>query len=128
MNIDDITYQIRGAIFELNKVLGYGFLEKVYEKALMIELRSRGLRVENQLPLKVRYKEQIVGEYLADLLVEGRVIVEIKAAANLLKAHQAQLLNYLKATGIHVGLLVNFTRNKAEVKRMVLDLPAGQWE
>ena len=128
MNIDDITYQIRGAIFEVNKVLGYGFLEKVYEKALMIELSGRGVSVENQVPLKVSYKEQIVGEYFADLLVEGRVIVEIKSVANLLREHQAQLLNYLKATGICVGLLVNFTRNKAEIKRMVLDLPEGQRE
>jgi GxxExxY protein len=128
MNIDDITYQIRGAIFEVNKVLSYGFLEKVYEKALMIELSGRGLSVENQVPLKVSYKEQIVGEYFADLLVEGRVIVEIKSVANLLREHQAQLLNYLKATGICVGLLVNFTRNKAEIKRMVLDLPEGQRE
>ncbi|MEN8780275.1 MAG: GxxExxY protein [Desulfobacterales bacterium] len=126
MNIDDITYQIRGAIFEVNKVLGYGFLEKVYEKALMIELRGRGLRVENQVSLKVSYKGQIVGEYFADLLVEERVIVEIKSVANLLKEHQAQLLNYLKATGISVGLLVNFTGDKAEIKRMVLDLPEGQ--
>jgi GxxExxY protein len=128
MNIDDITYQIRGAIFEVNKVLGSGFLEKVYEKALMIELRGRGLSVENQVPLKVSYKEQIVGEYFADLLVEDRVIVEIKSVANLLREHQAQLLNYLKATGISVGLLVNFTRDKAEIKRMVLDLPEGQRE
>jgi len=126
MNTNDITYQIRGAIFEVNKVLGSGFLEKVYEKALMIELRGRGLSVENQVPLKVSYKEQIVGEYFADLLVEDRVIVEIKSVANLLKEHQAQVLNYLKATGISVGLLVNFTRDKAEIKRMVLDLPAGQ--
>ena len=128
MNIDDITYQIRGAIFDVNKVLGYGFLEKVYEKALIIELNSRGLSVGNQVPLKVIYKEEIVGEYFADLLVEGRVIVEIKAVRHLLKEHQAQLLNYLKATGIQVGLLVNFTRNKAEIKRMVLDLPEGQRE
>ena len=128
MNIDDITYQIRGAVFEVNKVLGYGFLEKVYEKALMIEIRGRGLRVENQVPLKVSYKEELVGEYFADLVVEGRVIVEIKAVTNLLKEHQAQLLNYLKATGIQVGLLVNFTRNKAEIKRLVLDLPEGQRE
>jgi GxxExxY protein len=128
MNIDDVTYQIRGVIFEVNKVLGYGFLEKVYEKALMIELSGRGVSVENQVPLKVSYKEQIVGEYFADLLVEGRVIVEIKSVANLLREHQAQLLNYLKATGICVGLLVNFTRNKAEIKRMVLDLPEGQRE
>ena len=84
------------------------------------------MRVENQVPLKVIYKEQVVGEYFADLLVEDRVIVEIKAVANLLKEHQAHLLNYLKATGIEVGLLVNFTRNKAEIKRMVLDLPEGQ--
>ena len=128
MNTNDITYQIRGAIFEVNKVLGSGFLEKVYEKALMIELRGRGLSVENQVPLKVSYKEQIVGEYFADLLVEDRVIVEIKSVANLLREHQAQLLNYLKATGISVGLLVNFTRDKAEIKRMVLDLPEGQRE
>ncbi|MGB5750796.1 MAG: GxxExxY protein [Desulfobacterales bacterium] len=128
MNINDITYQIRGAVFELNRVLGHGFLEKVYEKALMIELSSRGLSVKNQVPLKVIYKEQIVGEYFADLLVEGRVLVEIKAVKHLLKEHQAQLLNYLKATGIQVGLLVNFTKNKAEIKRMVLDLPEGQRE
>jgi len=128
MNIDDITYQIRGAVFEVNRVLGHGFLEKVYEKALMIELNSRGLSVGNQVPLKVIYKEKIVGEYFADLLVEGSVIVEIKAVRHLLKEHQAQLLNYLKATGIQVGLLVNFTRNKAEIKRMVLDLPEGQQE
>ena len=128
MNIDDITYRIRGAVFEVNKVLGYGFLEKVYEKALMIELSSRGLSVENQVPLKVSYKEQIVGEYFTDLLVEGRVIIEIKAVTNLLKEHQAQLLNYLKATGIQIGLLVNFTRNEAEIKRLVLDLPEGQRE
>ena len=128
MNTNDITYQIRGAIFEVNKVLGSGFLEKVYEKALMIELKGRGLSVENQVPLKVSYKGQIVGEYFADLLVEERVIVEIKSVANLLSEHQAQLLNYLKVTGICVGLLVNFTRNKAEIKRMVLDLPEGQRE
>jgi GxxExxY protein len=126
MDIDEITYTIRGAVFEVNRVLGHGFLEKVYEKALIIELRMRGLRVENQVALKVIYKEETIGEYYPDLLVEGSVIVEIKAVAHLLKTHQAQLLNYLKATGIKVGLLVNFTRNKAEIKRMVMDLPEGQ--
>jgi len=128
MNIDDITYQIRGAVFEVNRVLGHGFLEKVYENVLMTELNSRGLSVGNQVPLKVIYKEKIVGEYFADLLVEGRVIVEIKAVRHLLKEHQAQLLNYLKTTGIQVGLPVNFTRNKAQIKPMVLDLPEGQRE
>ena len=128
MKLNDVTYAINGAVFEVNNILGPGFLEKVYEKALMIELSGRGVSVENQVPLKVSYKEQIVGEYFADLLVEDRVIVEIKSVANLLREHQAQLLNYLKATGICVGLLVNFTRNKAEIKRMVLDLPEGQRE
>jgi GxxExxY protein len=73
MNINDITYQIRGAVFEVNRVLGHGFLKKVYEKALMIELRRRGLSAKNQVPLKVIYKNEIVGEYFADLLVEGRL-------------------------------------------------------
>ena len=126
MTIDEITYKIRGAIFEVNRVLGHGFLEKVYEKALIIELRRRGLRAESQVPLKVIYKKEVVGEYFADILVEGKIIVEIKAVKHLLKEHQAQLLNYLRATGIQVGLLVNFTKNKAEIKRMVLDLPEGQ--
>ncbi len=126
MTIDEITYKIRGAIFEVNRVLGHGFLEKVYEKALIIELRRRRLRAESQVPLKVVDKNEVVGEYLADILVEGKVIVEIKAAKHLLNEHQAQLLNYLRATGIQVGLLVNFTKNKAEIKRMVLDLPEGQ--
>jgi len=94
----------------------------------MIELSRRGLSVENQVRLKVIYKEEIVGEYFADLLVEGSVIVEIKAVTHLLKEYQAQLLNYLKATGIQVGILVNFTSNKAEIKRMVLNLPEGQRE
>ena len=126
MNTDDITYQIRGAIFEVNRVLGHGFLEKVYENALLIELRGRGLKAKGQVPMEVIYKKKSVGEYFADILVEGKVIVEIKAVKHLLKEHQAQLLNYLKATDIQVGLLVNFTKNKAEIKRMVLDLPEGR--
>ena len=123
MDIDDITYQIRGAIFEVNRVLGCGFLEKVYEKALLIELRERGLSAKGQVPLKVLYKEKPVGEYFADILVEGQVIVELKTVEQLKKIHDAQLLNYLKATGIKVGLLVNFNGEKADIKRMVLNLP-----
>ena len=103
-------------------------MARIRSVPIWIELRSRGVSVENQVPLKVTYKKKIVGEYFADLLVEGRVIVEIKAVSHLLKEHQAQLLNCLKATGIQVGLLVNFTKNKAEIKRLVLDLPEGQWE
>lgn len=126
MDLNDITYAINGAVFEVNRVLGPGFLEKVYENALLIELNKRGLKVESQVPIKVRYKGGIVGEYLADIIVEGKVLVELKTVENLDKVHQAQLLNYLRATGIKVGLLVNMKHTKAEIKRMVLDLPVGQ--
>ena len=122
MNINDLTYQINGAIFEVNRTLGSGFLEKVYENALMIELRKRGLKAESQVPIKVFYKEKTVGEYFADILVQDKVIIELKAVENLSKLHEAQILNYLKATGIQIGLLVNFRHPKAEIKRMVLGL------
>lgn len=121
MKINDITYQIRGALFEVNNVLGPGFLEKVYENALLIELHNRGLKAKSQVPIRVKYKEKSVGEYVADLFVEGKVIVELKTVDKLNTNHEAQLLNYLKATGIQVGLLVNFKNPKVEIKRMVLD-------
>ena len=125
MDINEITYAINGAVFEVNRILGPGFLEKVYEKALLIELKRRGLNAGSQVPIRVFYKDNTVGEYIADLLVEGKVIVELKTVEKLDKVHEAQLLNYLKATGIQVGLLVNFKHPKAEIKRMVLDLPEG---
>ena len=123
MKLNDITYEIRGAIFEVNKVLGPGFLERVYENALLIELHNRGLKAESQVPIRVMYKKLPVGEYVADVLVEKKIIVELKTVESLDKNHEAQLLNYLKATGIQIGLLVNFKNPKAEIKRMVLDLP-----
>jgi len=123
MELNDITYKINGAVFEVNRILGPGFLEKVYENALIKELVDRGLRVKNQAPINVYYKEDCVGEYFADLLVEDKVIVELKTVERIEKIHEAQLLNYLKATGIRVGLLVNFRHGKAEIKRLVLDLP-----
>jgi GxxExxY protein len=119
-DINELTYQIRGAIFEVNKVLGHGFLEKVYENALMIELPKRGLNAESQVPIEVKYKGEIIGEYFADIVVEDQVILELKAIDSLQKIHEAQLLNYLKATGYKMGLLVNFTYPKAEIKRFVL--------
>ena len=122
MNINDLTYQINGAIFEVSRTLGAGFLEKVYENALMIELQERGIKAECQVPIKVFYKKKTVGEYFADILVEDIVIIELKAVGHLGKLHEAQILNYLKATGIKVGLLVNFKHPKAEIKRMVLGL------
>ena len=123
MNINDITYAINGAVFEVNSILGPGFLEKVYENALLVELKNRGLKAMNQVPIKVSYKGEVVGDYTADLLVEDEVIVELKTVENLDRAHEAQLLNYLKATGHNVGLLVNFKHKKADIKRMVFDLP-----
>ncbi|MGB2688885.1 MAG: GxxExxY protein [Desulfobacterales bacterium] len=123
MEINDITYKINGAVFEVNRVLGAGFLEKVYENALLFEIKKQGLKAERQVPIKVLYKKQLVGEYIADIFVEKKVVVEIKTVENLDKMHEAQLLNYLKATGLQIGLLVNFKHPKAETKRMVLNLP-----
>ena len=123
MDINELTYSINGAIFEVNRILGPGFLEKVYENALLMELKARGLKAAAQYPKKLKYKDQIVVEYFADLLVEDQVIIELKTVNRIEKIHEAQLLNYLKATGINVGLLVNFKSRKAEIKRLVLDLP-----
>lgn len=125
IDINEIAYAINGAVFEVNRVLGPGFLEKVYESALLLELKSRGLKAENQVPIKVFYKDNIVGEYFADILVEKKVLVELKTVEKIDKIHEAQLLNYMKATGIQVGLLVNFKHQKAEIKRMVLNLSEG---
>ena len=125
MKLNDITYEINGAVFEVNNILGPGFLETVYENALLVELKIRGLKAKNQVPIKVSYKGEVVGDYTADLIVEDKVIVELKTVENLDRAHEAQLLNYFKATGHHVGLLVNFRHKKADIKRMVLDLPEG---
>jgi GxxExxY protein len=125
MKINDITYAINGAVFEVNNILGPGFLERVYENALLVELKRRGLKAKSQVTIAVSYKGEVVGDYAADLFVENEVIVELKTVENLDRAHEAQLLNYLKATGLHVGLLVNFKHKKADIKRMVLDLPEG---
>jgi GxxExxY protein len=122
MDLNELTYLINGAIFEVNRILGPGFLEKVYENALLMELKARGIKAAAQYPIKVRYKDQIVGEYFADLLVEDQVIIELKTVDKIERIHEAQLLNYLKATGIKVGLLVNFKSTKADIKRFVLDL------
>jgi GxxExxY protein len=119
MEAKEITYQINGAVYEVNKVLGAGFLEKVYENALLVELRRRGLRAESQVPITVKYKDEVVGDYFADIIVDGQVILEIKAIESLSRIHEAQLLNYLKATGYRVGLLINFTHPRAVIKRFV---------
>jgi GxxExxY protein len=114
----EITGLIIKAFYKVYNTLGYGFLEKVYENALCFELQEMNLKVTRQAPIEVFYKGQEVGEYFADLIVENCVIVELKAVENLLKNHEAQLLNYLKATEIEVGLLLNFG-STAEYRRKV---------
>lgn len=116
---EELTRQIIGAAFEVHNTLGYGFLERVYQKALQAELTSRGFRAEIEYPVKVVYKGIIVGDYFADLLVDGSVVVELKIALVYNRQDEAQLLNELKATGIKVGLLINFGREKVDFKRMV---------
>jgi GxxExxY protein len=115
----EITEQIIGAAFEVFKVLGYGFLEKVYQRAMQVELQSRGLTAEIESKIKVMYKGVVVGDYQADIFVNNCVIVELKVAKEIQTADEPQLLNELKATGIKVGLLINFGRTKAEFKRLV---------
>lgn len=122
MKLDQLTYEINGAIFEVNRILGSGFLEKVYENALVFELRKRGIKATSQPPIKVKYKDTIVGEYFADIVADDRVIIELKTVDRIEKIHEAQLINYLKATRLKVGLLVNFKNAKADIKRLVLDL------
>ncbi len=114
----EITEKIIKAFFKVYNTLGYGFLEKVYEKALFIELVSMGLHCEPQKPIKVYYNGKIVGEYFADMVVNGCVIIELKAAEALCEEHEFQLINYLKATDIEIGLLLNFGK-KPEFKRKV---------
>jgi GxxExxY protein len=116
----EITELIIRAFYRVYNTLGYGFLEKVYQNALVIELARCGLKVQPQARIDVYYEGQMVGEYYADILVNDCVIVELKAAEALCEEHHAQLLNYLKATGIEVGLLLNFGP-KPEMKRKILD-------
>ena len=118
----DITEKIIKAFYKVYNTLGYGFLEKVYENSLFIELVEMGLLVNKQEHIKVYYEGKEVGEYYADLIVEGCVIVELKAAEALCEEHEFQLINYLKATEIEVGLLLNFGK-KPEFKRKVFSTP-----
>ncbi len=122
----DLTEQILGAFYDVYSALGYGFLENVYVKALLIELKRRGLTAVNELPIQVFYLGQLVGEYYADIVVNNLVILEIKAAKALATEHEAQLLNYLKATPYEVGLLLNFGP-KPETKRRSFDNTRKEW-
>ena len=115
----EVTEKIIGASFEVHRELGYGFLERVYERALQVELIRRGSSAEIEKRVQVQYKEIVVGDYDSDLIVDGCVLVELKVNPSYDRRDEAQLLNVLKATGLKVGLLVNFGRTKVEYKRLV---------
>ena len=122
----DLTEQIIGAFYAVYSVLGYGFLENVYVKALVIELKNRGMNAQKEFPIEVYYAGQKVGEYYADLIDNDLVILEIKAVKSLIDEHEAQLLNYLKATPYEVDLLLNFGP-KPETKRRSFDNTRKEW-
>ena len=117
--LEPITRQLIGAAFEVHNALGYGFLERVYQRALHVELVARGVKVELEPKIKVFFKGVIVGDYSADLVVEDKIIAELKTDPEYQTVHEAQLLNELRATGIRLGFLINFGRRKLEYKRMV---------
>jgi GxxExxY protein len=116
MTDDELTHIIIGCAYKVHNTLGPGFLEKIYENALRIELEKPGLCVKQQQPLRVRYDGLIVGDYFADLCIDEDLIIEVKAVQALLKEHEAQLVNYLTATGVNNGLLINFGPS-VQVKR-----------
>ena len=116
----DITEKIIGAAYKVHNNLGSGFLEKVYQNSLAIELQSLDFLFDMEKPIKVHYRGEIVGNYIADIIVDDKVILEIKAIKELSSIHEVQLVNYLKATGIEVGLLINFGKS-VQIKRRVMD-------
>ena len=119
MEFETLTKQIIGCAYTVYNEMGFGFLESVYEKCMVIELRKAGLHVETQKPQTVHYEGAVVGEFVCDLVVENEVIVELKSVKQLAQAHEVQLVNYLVATGTDVGLLINFGESKVEVKRKI---------
>lgn len=116
----ELTEKIIKIFYRVYNKLGYGFLEKVYENAMMVEFKREGISILPQSPLRVFYENEVLGEYFADMLIDNKVIVEIKAAKSLAAENEAQLLNYLKATDIEIGLLLNFGP-KPEIKRKIFD-------
>lgn len=114
----EITERIIETCYEVANELGAGFLESVYEKALLVALREKGIDAASQVPMAVSFRGQNVGEFFADIIVESKIVVEVKAVKRLLPEHSAQVINYLKATGMEVGLLVNFGGPKVEIKRL----------
>ena len=116
---NNLSRRVIGCALEVSNTLGPGFFEKIYEKALCIEFEKNGIYFQSQKPANVMYKGSLVGEYITDIIVEDKLLLELKAVSVLCSEHEAQLMNYLKATGLSVGLLLNFGKPKLGIKRMV---------
>ncbi len=122
MEHKELTEKIIGCAYRVYNKMGFGFLESVYEKCLMIELKKAGLHAESQVPINVEYEGEVVGEFVADILVEDAVILELKSVKRIIRAYEIQLVNYLTATGKDIGLILNFGEQKVDVKRKVRSL------
>ena len=122
MKHEELTEKIIGCVYAVYNQMGFGFLESVYEKCLLIELKKTGLKVEAQSPISVFYDDELVGEFFADVIVEDTIILELKSVRRVVQAHEVQLVNYLTATRKEVGLILNFGPEKVEVKRKVRTL------
>ncbi|MBC8205905.1 MAG: GxxExxY protein [Kiritimatiellales bacterium] len=122
MEHKELIEKIIGCAYQVYNKMGFGFLESIYEKCLMIELKKAGLAAESQVPIRVEYNDEIVGEFFADILVEGIIILELKSVTRIVRAHEIQVVNYLAATHKEIGLILNFSATKVEVKRKVRDL------
>lgn len=116
----ELSYQIINSALEVQNGLGTGFLEKVYENALTKKLGKSGIKAQQQVPVNVKFEGDIVGEYFADILVDGKVILELKCVEKIAPIHEAQVINYLKATGLRLGIIINFAKPKLEYKRIVV--------
>ena len=123
-DISDVIHEVIGCAYKVHNTLGFGFLESVYEKSLMIELTQKGISASAQSSIKVQYEGTTVGDFTADILIENRLILELKSITRLAPAHEIQLVNYLTATGIENGLLINFGPEKVDVKRKYKTLPS----
>lgn len=115
----DLSYKLVGLAMEVHRDLGYGFLEKVYENSLMIQFRNNDIKASQQSPIKVFFRDEIVGDYVADIIVENKIVLELKTADSISNSHRAQIINYLKATKYQVGYLLNFGSKKLEYERFL---------
>ena len=115
----ELSYKIIGLAMEVHSKLGYGFLEKVYENAMMLLFRRQGIQAKQQAPIKVCFEGENVGDYFADILVEDKIILELKVLEKITDVHTAQALNYLKATGLELAIILNFGKRKLEYERLI---------